>query len=196
LTDLADSMLRALEPDWSGRRVLDLACGDGRWSRIAVKEGAGQVFGLDFVAEMIAAAARSCGEGHFVAGDLHRLPFTSRSVDLVVLSLALSHVPQPDRVLAEIVRVLDDEGRLLLVDLHPNFAGSGMQRSFKDAQGRTQTIAWYPHAPDEIAGFSKQRGLLVETIEARGLPVEALAPDAPKALADLSLVYALSAFKA
>jgi SAM-dependent methyltransferase len=49
-----------------------------------------------------------------VWGDAHRLPFREGSVDTVLCIELLEHVPDPDRCLAQVVRVLRPGGRLLV----------------------------------------------------------------------------------
>jgi len=50
-------------------------------------------------------------------GELERIPLDDQSMDLVMLSQALHHAPDPAVALAEAVRVLRDGGRLLVLDL-------------------------------------------------------------------------------
>ena len=48
--------VRALLPDLSGKRVVDLGCGFGWFSRFAVSQGAASVLALDISEKMIARA--------------------------------------------------------------------------------------------------------------------------------------------
>src|SRR5712671_1955205 len=51
--------LRALLPDLSGRRVLDLGCGFGGFCRWARQQGAAHVLGIDVSERMLAQAGAS-----------------------------------------------------------------------------------------------------------------------------------------
>ena len=53
-------------------------------------------------------------------GELEKLPFASAELDLATLFLALHHVAEPARALAEAGRVLKPAGRLLVVDMMPH----------------------------------------------------------------------------
>ncbi len=88
----------------AGALVLDVGSGGGRHVR---------AFG-DLGARVIAAdvAAPSASEG--VVADAHFLPFRDDSFDVVIISEVLEHVGEPERVLAESVRVLRRAGTLAI----------------------------------------------------------------------------------
>ncbi len=53
-------------------------------------------------------------------GDLEALPIDDGRLDAATLMLVLHHVPEPDRALAEVARVLKPGGRALIVDMLPH----------------------------------------------------------------------------
>ena len=84
-----------------GKRVLDLASHDGRWSFAALKAGASHVTGVEFRPEMVA-SARATFDGYrvdpstyrFIAGDLFELlrdPGQGIEVDVVLCLGFLYH---------------------------------------------------------------------------------------------------------
>lgn len=94
--------------------VLELACGTGMVSeRIA-----GSVRSLeatDFSPHMIA-QARTRGTSarvHYSVADATQLPYADQSFDAVVIANALHVMPEPEKALAEIHRVLRPGGLLL-----------------------------------------------------------------------------------
>jgi len=95
--------------------ALDAACGTGRHARHLAELGH-TVLGVDASAGMLAAARTSVPSGDFRQGDLTRLPVPSQHVDLVVCSLALTHVPDLAPVFAEFARVLRPGGHLVISD--------------------------------------------------------------------------------
>jgi SAM-dependent methyltransferase len=78
-----------------------------------------EVVGVDRVPELLE-RARERATAHpnvrIVEGDAERLPFDDGSFDLAGTLRTLHHVPRPELVLAELVRVTRRGGRLLVVD--------------------------------------------------------------------------------
>ena len=71
--------------------------------------------------EMIAEAKRNnrSAKLHFSVRDMFCLPYADKSFDVVIVSNALHIVPQPEKALAEIRRVLKDDGVLDRPYLYP-----------------------------------------------------------------------------
>lgn len=88
-------------------RVLDLGCGTGHsYEELAPRE----TVGVDIEPVALAAQDR---ETH--VADMRELPFDPGAFDSVVSIQSIEHVPDPDRVLAEVARVLRSEGRAIFV---------------------------------------------------------------------------------
>ena len=108
-----------------GERVLDAGCGSGAVTRdIARRVGrTGLAVGLDTSPALLAVAralADEAGLGdrvEFREGDARRLPFPDQSFDAAVCVTVLSHVPQGEAAIPELVRVLRSGGRLGVFDL-------------------------------------------------------------------------------
>lgn len=104
-----------------GRRTLDLACGEGRISRVLRSRGH-QVVGIDASLTMVRLAAEH--QSRVLAGDAGRLPLAGAAVDLVVAYMCLHDIDDMPSAVAEIARVLEPSGRLCLAIPHPvNTAG-------------------------------------------------------------------------
>jgi 2-polyprenyl-6-hydroxyphenyl methylase/3-demethylubiquinone-9 3-methyltransferase len=101
---------QALEP-LPGRRVLDLGCGKGRFSRPLADAGA-EVVGLDLSASMLAEAVGLPR----VRASARRLPFAASTFDAVVAVEVFEHLAAIDDVLMEVRRVLRPGGVLAVVD--------------------------------------------------------------------------------
>jgi SAM-dependent methyltransferase len=83
------------------------------------------VVGVDANRAMLARAEAKVPEGEFRVGDLGDLPVDDAAVDLVVCSLALTHVPDVGAVLAEFARVVRPGGTVIVSDMHPQFVTLG-----------------------------------------------------------------------
>ena len=109
-----DEMYALIRPVVKGKTVLELATGTGLITKNIVNAAA-HIEATDASVGMIAEAKRDnqSAKLHFSVQDLFRLPYTDKSFDVVIVSNALHIVPQPEKALAEIHRVLRDDGVLI-----------------------------------------------------------------------------------
>lgn len=114
------------------KRVLDVACGIGYGSAILAQRGAGYVVGVDISPEAIAFGAREyqVRNAFLASGDACKLPFADSRFDVVVSFETIEHLPDPERLLAEISRVLRPGG--LCICSSPN-------RDFVSWSGQTES---------------------------------------------------------
>ena len=102
-----------------GEAILDVGCGDGKFTR-SLTSLYGQVTGVDVKDKSIARAkAASESEGsaaQFMVADGKALPFDDASMDAVVISNSLHHIPDPRKGLAESARVLKPGGILYVME--------------------------------------------------------------------------------
>ena len=96
------------------KQVLELATGTGLIAKNIVNAAA-HIEATDASGEMIAEAKRDSRSAklYFSVQDMFCLPYADRSFDVVIVSNALHIVPEPERALAEIRRVLKDDGILI-----------------------------------------------------------------------------------
>jgi SAM-dependent methyltransferase len=96
-----------------GKRVLDIACGEGYGAAALQNAGAASVVGVD-VSEDVCFHARSKYGIDAKPGSAENIPLGDASVDVVVSFETIEHVPQPQRFLDECVRVLTPGGMLII----------------------------------------------------------------------------------
>jgi 2-polyprenyl-3-methyl-5-hydroxy-6-metoxy-1,4-benzoquinol methylase len=106
-----------------GSNLIDVGCGAGRHSFEAFRRGADVVAFDQDVEELnnvdaILQAMQQQGEapatatGEAVKGDALDLPYDDGTFDFVIASEILEHVPQDDRAIDELIRVLKPGGRM------------------------------------------------------------------------------------
>jgi SAM-dependent methyltransferase len=98
---------------WEPLRVLDVGCGTGDILD-GIPRTRVRVTGIDFVPEMVAAAARGHPDDRFVVGDATRLPVALESADVVVCPGVLEYLPDPLAALASIHQALRAGGSLIV----------------------------------------------------------------------------------
>ncbi len=97
-----------------GDRVLEVGCGAGYFSaELRAASDGGLFVALDLQPEMLAFArgrARDGRPGSYVASDAMALPFSSSVFDVVLVATMLGEVPDPQRAVHEVARVLRPGG--------------------------------------------------------------------------------------
>lgn len=109
-----EALYALIRPVVKGKTVLELATGTGMIAKHIVSE-AKHIEATDASAEMIAEAKRENRRTklYFSVQDMFHLPYADQSFDVVIVSNALHVVAQPEKALAEIRRVLKDDGVLI-----------------------------------------------------------------------------------
>jgi ubiquinone/menaquinone biosynthesis C-methylase UbiE len=115
LIDLEQPVVREILEGLPVGVAVDAACGTGRHATYLASLGH-TVIGVDASPEMLAVAREKLPEAELHEADLHDLPLADDSADVLVCALALTHVPDLVRALAEFVRVLRPNGHLVLSD--------------------------------------------------------------------------------
>ncbi len=115
--DLREQVRRFLEPT-GDERVLDVGAGTGGFA-FAAAPLVREVVAVDVVPAVLAegqARVAEFGNVTFVVADAAALPFEDGSFDVAACVRTLHHVPRPELVVAELVRVIGFRGQVLIVD--------------------------------------------------------------------------------
>ena len=117
-----EEIYELIRPIVRHKTVLELATGTGLIAKHIVNAAA-HIEATDASTEMIAEAKRDTRSAklHFSVQDMFCLPYAEESFDVVIVSNALHIVPQPEKALQEIKRVLKDDGVLIA----PTFTHAG-----------------------------------------------------------------------
>lgn len=156
-----DEMYELIRPIVRHKTVLELATGTGLIAKHIVNAAA-HIEATDASAEMIAEAKRDnrSAKLYFSVQDMFCLPYAEESFDVVIVSNALHIVPQPEKALAEIHRVLKAGGLLIA----PTFTHAGNSFSGR-AKAFFMKLAGFPlHSKwtsEEYLRFLSQNGWTV-----------------------------------
>jgi ubiquinone/menaquinone biosynthesis C-methylase UbiE len=96
----------------------------------------------------------------FLRADAQELPIASNSLDLVVTSYSLHHIPDPSRTVKEIARVLKPAGRVGIIDI-----------LVPDAEGASEAANEIEIARDRSHTHSLTRREFLSLMDNAGLPV-------------------------
>lgn len=110
---------------FTGKKVLDVGCGNGYVLSKYAQEGA-QVFGVDITETGIDLCKKRFGylglQGDFRVANAEKLPFEDETFDCVCSMGVLHHTPDTPGAVDEIFRVLKPGGRLIVMFYHRNSA--------------------------------------------------------------------------
>lgn len=116
------------------KRVMDAGCGEGYLSRMLAGLGA-NIIGVDYSENMLKIANERTSEElgiqffHENCEELSR--FEDESFDLIVSNMVIQDLPNYDKAISEMYRLLVDNGSFVFSILHPCFVtpGSGWVKS-------------------------------------------------------------------
>jgi ubiquinone/menaquinone biosynthesis C-methylase UbiE len=126
---LAGRLIRPGAFDVRGcKRILDAACGNGRYSRFllrtADKDAVLTAFDLSPNMLLRARARLRSPRVTFAVADLTKLPYADGAFDAIVCGWVLEHLPDPRPGLRELHRVLTPGGKLLLLSTEDTLTGA------------------------------------------------------------------------
>ncbi|MBO0912689.1 MAG: class I SAM-dependent methyltransferase [Acidobacteria bacterium] len=139
-----------------GRRVLDLGCGTGRWSRLLAAKQPAALVAVDISDAMLRKANEKRVPNQFlVQADCLELPLADHSFDLAICSFAIGHLSTLSSMARECARVLRGGARLYISDLHPAAYRAGWRTSFRDPYGRAEIATVGRSLSEMIQPFSE-----------------------------------------
>ena len=156
-----EKIYELIRPIVKAKTVLELATGTGLIAQNIVNAAA-LIEATDASEKMIAEAKRGnrSAKLHFSVQDMFCLPYANNSFDAMIVSNALHIVPQPEKALQEIKRVLKNDGVLIAPTFtHAEISFSGKVRAF------FMKLAGFPlHSrwtSEEYLSFLRQNGWAV-----------------------------------
>jgi SAM-dependent methyltransferase len=169
LIDLEQPVVRGILDGLPLGVALDAACGTGRHTAYLASLGY-RVIGVDTSPEMLARAREKVPEGEFYEADLHDVPLTDDSVDVVVCALSLSHVPDLTPPLTEFVRILRPNGHLVISDSRGLIGDIGLPLVKVGPDGEFGYMPTYARLASDYLAAALPLGLQVRRCEEPRVP--------------------------
>lgn len=140
--------------------VLDVACGPGRLS-LDLAPHVRRVTGLDLTPGMLEQARAALADSGntnvvFVEGDAAALPFAEGAFSIVISSAAFHHFAAPSAVLAEMVRVCQPGGRVVVSDVTP---APGKGEEYDRMERLRDPSHGHAHSVGELTKMGESLGL-------------------------------------
>jgi SAM-dependent methyltransferase len=137
----------------------DLGCGAGMMlCEVLLTKDTWTGQGLDIspaairYAQDLASHKGVAGRAGFRTGDIARLPFAAESLDLLIASEVVEHMPDPSQVVKEMARVLRPGGRLILT---------------MPLESHTPAHALTLDQPEDFRSLCESAGLRVESLKSK-----------------------------
>jgi len=137
------------ETDPRGKIIADIGCGTGRhWQKLQALQPA-KLIGYDVSAGMLARLNEKYpGAETFLFQDDRLASLADQSVDILISTLTIAHIPDAEKAMKEWNRVLKDGGQVIITDYHPEALSKGGNRSFRYNNKTITAIAgqlgWVP----------------------------------------------------
>ncbi len=130
--------IRAILPDLEGRRVVDMGCGFGWFSRWAREHGAASVLGLDLSGKMIARAKAETADAAitYKIADLETLELPQASFDFAYSALTFHYLEDFGRLVRMVHRALTPGSQFVFTIEHPIYMAAAHPRWWNDEDGR------------------------------------------------------------
>ncbi|MCB1049881.1 MAG: methyltransferase domain-containing protein [Acidobacteria bacterium] len=151
LVALDQYLLPQSMPEFSGKRVLDLGCGTGRY--LSHFQKADSVLACDFSSGMLEKArikASSLAQVEFAEVDVNRpFPFQDQTFDFLFSSLVLEHVVDINHFFRSCFRFAAPGASLLMSTMHPAMFLRQTQAHFQDGDTEFRFES-FPHQVSEF----------------------------------------------
>lgn len=179
---IIDTIIELLKPSLSSP-LIDLGCGSGIFTQMLAARGY-ECIGVDLSHNLLHRGKQQRPDLMFIQADVEALPFADNSVDTIVLSCLVHHLPDPSNCAKELQRVLKPNGRFVAFD--PNRLNPFMYlyrdrtSPFYSSKGVTENER--PVLPKQVRDIFQSAGLECKSTYIDGLSYRYVASSTAKGL--------------
>lgn len=164
-----------------GKRVLDVGCGEGRFSRKLATRGA-DVIGIDPTETFLQAARSLDPLGDYVLGYANNLQFRDASIDAAVYYLSLCDLEDLDGAMREAGRVIRPGGHIVIADLHPLLGRGEWKEDSYNLRGYIEPASEvYEWSGLKVRNYHRPFSVWANSLSQAGFVMENLAEPVPSA---------------
>lgn len=166
-TKIAQALLDPV--DVKGKSVLDVGCGTGILTCALLEKGVERLAGGDLSRRMLSRCqekAKDMGvnlmKTSFQQCDAEELPYAENQFDLVTSSMILGMIPDQQRVIAEMFRVLKPGGTLAVAAHGPELYWEACERTFRTIPLKYilgYRVEFWPRNADDLTRYLLRAGL-------------------------------------
>ena len=160
---LVDSFLSKITLQKKKPRIAELGCGTGRNFPFFLKLNPKVLHGFDLSEGMLAQAQKKYAHPKI---NLYRhniketLPLQNKTIDSVIISMALEHLDDISRPLQETARILSDGGELIVIEIHADVLNPSTQAGFwNKTKDKKICMESFPHTKEEVVELANVNGL-------------------------------------
>jgi ubiquinone/menaquinone biosynthesis C-methylase UbiE len=147
------------------KTVVDIGCGTGRHWKEILSRSPLSLIGYDVSAEMLRILQQKFPQQKAIRLVNNEVGEPSNSCDIVISTLALAHIPNPEAAMQEWVRILKPGGEIIITDYHPEALTKGGNRTFR-YNNKLVAVKNYVHTLTRVLAIAKQLELTVlRTVE-------------------------------
>lgn len=106
----------------SNKRIADIGCGGGIYTKALIEMGAFHVIGVDFSDEMLKGAANNCNSIQnvtFLRGDAYQSNLPANEIDIILERALIHHLNDLNACFKEAFRILNNGGTFIVQDRTP-----------------------------------------------------------------------------
>ena len=158
-------LLNRMSFDWSGKTVLDLACGTGRVGAWLRSRGVADVDGVDLTPGMLEQARAKSLYRRLELADCTDTRLPAKSYDAIVQVLACEHLQSLEPLYFEASRLLKERGTFVVVGYHPYFMLRGVPTHFERQNGENLAIRQWLHLASDHVKIALSAGFTLQQME-------------------------------